>query len=159
MVEANTLKHIVVTGGNAGIGKALCKQLAAEHNCYVFMGSRSLERGQNAVKEIVAEVPACEGKIEVVQIDTCSQESIEASVGAVKARLGEKLLYAVVNNAGVASFGENAVEAEMIIKTNVLGPKLMIDTYLSILCPKEGRIVNMGSGMGPVHVAKQGQED
>ena len=57
---------MLVTGGNAGIGKALCKQLAAEFNCYVYMGSRNLERGENAVKEIVAEAAECQGKIEVV---------------------------------------------------------------------------------------------
>jgi NAD(P)-dependent dehydrogenase (short-subunit alcohol dehydrogenase family) len=59
-------KHIVVTGGNAGIGKALCMQLASDYGCHVYMGSRSLERGAAAVKEIETQVPACVGKIEVV---------------------------------------------------------------------------------------------
>ena len=57
---------MLVTGGNAGIGKALCKQLAAEFDCHVYMGSRNVERGENAVKEIVAEAAECQGKIEVV---------------------------------------------------------------------------------------------
>jgi len=38
-------KHVLVTGGNAGIGLALCKLLAVEDGCYVYMGTRSLERG------------------------------------------------------------------------------------------------------------------
>ena len=38
-------KKIIVTGGNAGIGFALCKQLVIEHGCHVFMGSRNAERG------------------------------------------------------------------------------------------------------------------
>jgi carbonyl reductase 1 len=62
-------KRVFVTGGNAGIGMALCKQLASEDGCYVYMGSRSLERGADAIKAIVAQVPSCEGKIEVVQVD------------------------------------------------------------------------------------------
>jgi len=28
-------KRVFVTGGNAGIGMALCKQLASEDGCYV----------------------------------------------------------------------------------------------------------------------------
>ena len=39
------LKKVVVTGGNSGIGLALCEQLATENGCYVYMGSRSAERG------------------------------------------------------------------------------------------------------------------
>jgi NAD(P)-dependent dehydrogenase (short-subunit alcohol dehydrogenase family) len=36
---------IVVTGGNTGIGYALCKLLMTEDNCFVYLGSRSIERG------------------------------------------------------------------------------------------------------------------
>jgi NAD(P)-dependent dehydrogenase (short-subunit alcohol dehydrogenase family) len=155
MVEANNdVKHIVVTGGNAGIGKALCMQLAGDFNCHVYMGSRSLERGAAAVKDIETKVPACAGKIEVVQIDTCSNDSIVASAAAVKAKLGEGFLYAIVNNAGVASFGLNKAAKDNIITTNVHGPKLMTDAYLPLICPKEGRIVNVGSGAGPGYVRK-----
>ena len=38
-------KNILVTGGNAGIGLALCRQLAADHGAKVFMGARNAERG------------------------------------------------------------------------------------------------------------------
>ena len=34
---------------NQGIGKALCKQLAADKGCYVYMGSRNLDKGAAAV--------------------------------------------------------------------------------------------------------------
>ena len=44
-------KHIVVTGGNSGIGKALCQQLV-EKGCYVFLGARSDAKGQDAVADI-----------------------------------------------------------------------------------------------------------
>lgn len=46
-------KKVVVTGGNAGIGFALCQQLIVEHGCYVFMGSRSVERGEAAIKSLI----------------------------------------------------------------------------------------------------------
>lgn len=41
-----TRRKVLVTGGNSGIGAALCKQLALDYGCHVIMGSRSLERGQ-----------------------------------------------------------------------------------------------------------------
>lgn len=51
-----TRKTVFVTGGNTGIGFALCKQLVLEDGCYVFMGSRSVEKGQEAIKSLGAEV-------------------------------------------------------------------------------------------------------
>jgi len=60
------LKRVVVTGGNAGIGFALCKQLALEDGCYVYMGTRSLERGGAALEGLKKEHPECAGKIELL---------------------------------------------------------------------------------------------
>ena len=33
--------RVLVTGGNKGIGRALCRQLAADHGFYVLMGARA----------------------------------------------------------------------------------------------------------------------
>ena len=60
-------KNIVVTGGNSGIGFALCKQLAVDYGCTVFLGSRSAERGAAAVASI--ELPEdCRGSIQLLQV-------------------------------------------------------------------------------------------
>ena len=40
------VKHIVVTGASAGIGLALCKLLIRDHDCYVYLGSRNVEKGK-----------------------------------------------------------------------------------------------------------------
>mmetsp|Transcript_36965 Transcript_36965/g.68218 ORF Transcript_36965/g.68218 Transcript_36965/m.68218 type:complete len:90 (+) Transcript_36965:118-387(+) len=54
--EAKQLRSIVVTGGNKGIGLAIVKKILAEQPySYVFLGSRSLERGQAALKSILNE--------------------------------------------------------------------------------------------------------
>ena len=47
---------VLVTGGNSGIGLALCKLLVSEHGCYVFLGSRSSEKGRHAVNSIKEQV-------------------------------------------------------------------------------------------------------
>jgi len=53
------------------------------------MGVRSLERGANALEEILAEEAACEGKIEVVRIDTSDAGSIAAAAVDMRAKLSE----------------------------------------------------------------------
>ena len=49
MAEAQSLKRVLITGGNGGIGYAMCKLLALNHGCYVYMASRSVERGESAL--------------------------------------------------------------------------------------------------------------
>eukprot|EP01023_Acetabularia_acetabulum_P037679 TRINITY_DN3585_c0_g1_i1.p2 TRINITY_DN3585_c0_g1~~TRINITY_DN3585_c0_g1_i1.p2 ORF type:complete len:272 (-),score=27.36 TRINITY_DN3585_c0_g1_i1:1039-1854(-) len=44
-------KVVIITGGNAGIGKATAKFLV-EHGAHVIIACRSLTRGENAVKDI-----------------------------------------------------------------------------------------------------------
>ena len=65
MVEAIT-RRVIVTGGNPGIGYALCKLLITEHDCYVYMGSRSLERGNAAIEQLIKGDPKCDGRVELV---------------------------------------------------------------------------------------------
>ena len=46
-----------MTGGNSGIGLALCKLLIKDHSCYVYLGSRDATKGEAAMKTILEEVP------------------------------------------------------------------------------------------------------
>ena len=71
------LKRVIVTGGNAGIGAALCRQLVAEDNCFCYLGCRSIEKGQAAVADIVTKHPECKDRIEVVLVDVSKKDSIE----------------------------------------------------------------------------------
>ena len=75
------LPAVFVTGGNAGIGAAICKQLVLDRGCRVFMGSRSMERGQNAMKEMG--LGDKEGNISVVQCDVQSDDSVKVAAAKV----------------------------------------------------------------------------
>jgi len=141
-------KCIVVTGGNTGIGFALCKQLVTEQACHVFLGSRSIDKGQAAVKAILEAAPGA--KCEMVQIDTSSDESVAAAAQTVKNLLGEEKLYAVVNNAGTGL--GHGVDAAAMVKTNLFGPKRMCEAFLPLLDASQGRIINVGSGAGSMYV-------
>ena len=128
-----------MTGGNAGLGYALCKLLIINHGCYVYMCSRSLERGNAAVQKLISEEAKCEGKVEVVQVDVSDSAQVTAAAESVKAKLGENKLYGLINNAGVTDGGTK----EATVNTNFYGPKWMTDAFISMIDPDEGRIINI----------------
>lgn len=85
-------RKILVTGGNAGIGLAVCKQLV-DHGCHVLLGARSLDRGTEALNAIRSS--SVNAQIDLVHIDTGCDESVTQAVETV-----EGPIYAIVNNAG-----------------------------------------------------------
>lgn len=132
------MKHIFVTGGNDGIGFALCKQLAADGH-FVYLGSRSAEKG-------VAAVAAIGENASLVVCDVTSDSSVAAAAAAVQGMLGGAKLYGIVNNAGTGL--AHGGGAELILNTNLHGPKRVTDAFLPLL-DTPGRVVMVGSGAGP----------
>jgi carbonyl reductase 1 len=59
-------------------------------------------------------------------------------------------LYGLVNNAGTGL--QHNVTKDTVIKTNYYGTKWMTEIFLPILNPDCGRVVNVGSGSGPMFV-------
>jgi len=162
-------KNILVTGGNAGIGLALCKILAtgaptgseypapAVPNCKVFLGSRSAEKGAAAVKSITDAFPDAAGKIEMVQIDVTDDASCAAAAESLKAK--GVTLYALVNNAGMGLAQPGAGGGpDAILNTNFYGPKRVTEAMLPLIDTKEGRIVHTSSGAASMYLKKQSAE-
>ena len=96
----SAMKRILVTGGNKGIGKAICERLLTEwpNDTYVLLGARDAARGQAAVEELVAKL-GCGDRLSMLELDTNSDESVEKAAAQVKGD-GEPL-YGIINNAGV----------------------------------------------------------
>ena len=67
----------------------------------------------------------------------------------MKTKLGNQKLYGLVNNAGVGGSSK-----DVCINTNIYGTKNMTDAFLPLLEPNQSRIVNLGSGAGPMYVVK-----
>lgn len=148
-------KHVLVTGGNSGIGLALCKLLATEHSCHVYLGSRSVEKGTAARQSIVEQFPEAASTIEVVQIDVSDDTSCTTAASAIKAK--GVTLYGLVNNAGIglAQAGEEAKQTEALLNTNFLGPKRVTEAFVGVLDAKEGRVVNTASGAASMWLRNQ----
>lgn len=147
-------KSVFVTGGNAGIGLALCKQLVAEHKCRVFLGARSSKKGEEAVLKILKNTP--EGKVSFVLCDTTNDAEVVAAAATVARELGGGKLFGLVNNAGTGL--SHGVGFKAMIDTNYHGAKRVCEAFLPLL-GKDARIVNVGSGAGPSFVSNLTAKD
>src|SRR5277367_1501528 len=83
----------LVTGANQGIGLQIAKDRVA-HGFTVLVGSRNLERGEAAAKEVGPDARA-------LQLDVTDQASIAAAAERVRTELGR--LDVLVNNAAISN--------------------------------------------------------
>jgi NAD(P)-dependent dehydrogenase (short-subunit alcohol dehydrogenase family) len=147
----------LVTGANQGIGLQIAKDLAA-HGFTVLVGSRNLERGEAAAKEVGPDARA-------LQLDVTDQASIAAAAERVRNELGR--LDVLVNNAAISNTrlrpGESVEEyakstrtsnvsldeLRAVFETNVFGVVAVTQAMLPLLREAPaGRIVNVSSGVG-----------
>ena len=150
-----SLKRILITGANKGIGLATVEAvLAHDASTVVLLGSRNADRGTAARDALVAKQGDWAARIETVTIDVGSDASVTEAAAAVKAKHGEKALAAVVNNAGVNLGSPDVAET---VNVNTLGPKRVVDAFLPLL-QEDGRIVNVSSASGPMFIAKCSDE-
>mmetsp|Transcript_120595 Transcript_120595/g.234872 ORF Transcript_120595/g.234872 Transcript_120595/m.234872 type:complete len:274 (-) Transcript_120595:369-1190(-) len=149
-------KTVLVTGGNAGIGLALCQQLLVDHGCTVFMCSRNIAKGEAALSSLSLPEDVA-ARCTVVELDVSSDESVAAGAETVKSALGETPLYGIVNNAGTGL--GHGVSGEQVVNTNFFGPKRVIDTFAPLLDSADSRIVNVGSGAAGGYVKRLGETD
>ena len=92
-------KLVVVTGGNAGVGKETARQLYAA-GANVVIACRSIDKGQRAVEDIEqSSSTAGFGSVEVMQLDLADPTSIRAFAKRYTQRHSQ--LHILVNNAGL----------------------------------------------------------
>ena len=147
----------LVTGANQGIGLQIAKDLVA-HGFTVLIGSRNLERGEAAAKEVGPD--AC-----ALQLDVTDQASIAAAAARIRSELGR--LDVLVNNAAISHTGRlpgmsgeefakstlpsnvSLDELRAVFETNVFGVVAVTQAMLPLLREApEARIVNVSSGAG-----------
>ena len=147
----------LVTGANQGIGRQIAKDLRA-HGFTVLVGSRNLERGESAAKEIGPDAHA-------LQIDVTDQASIASAEKRIRKEFGR--LDLLVNNAAISNTrlqpGESVEEysksarpsnvslgeLRAVFETNVFGVVAVTQALLPLLREAPAaRIVNVSSGAG-----------
>ena len=137
---ANLQKAILVTGASTGIGRNLVERLAAD-GYFVYAGARK-ESDLKALQAI--------RNVQALRLDVTSPQDIVAAVATVTE--GGRGLYALVNNAGVATFGPlvdmKESEFDLVMAVNVYGPYRVTKAFAPLIVAGKGRITTIGSIAG-----------
>jgi len=140
------MKKVLITGANRSIGYETARQLATQ-GYFVYLGSRNLENGQQAVDKLKTEGLE---NIEAIAIDISSLASVEA------ARKEINTLDVLINNAGISGgfsvsltpSTTNVDTIRKVFETNFFGTINVTKAFLDLLKKSaEPRIVNVTTGL------------
>ena len=150
------MKKVLITGANKGIGLEMTRQLAMKGH-YVFIGSRNLQNGLDAVKKLNAEGLE---NIEAIELDVTSQDSANNA----RIMIGSKTssLDILINNAGIngiefdgdtpcmhTALGTGVDKFKEVYEVNVFGVIRTTQAFINLLQQSsEPRIVNVSSSQG-----------
>jgi NAD(P)-dependent dehydrogenase (short-subunit alcohol dehydrogenase family) len=133
-------RAVLVTGASSGIGRRITETLASQ-GWFVYAGARKQEdmASLNTIPNVQA-----------VQLDVTVAADIAAAVETV--RRGERGLYGVVNNAGIAVLAPlihvEEQELQSIFDVNVFGPYRITKAFAPLLIESKGRVVTISSISG-----------
>jgi NAD(P)-dependent dehydrogenase (short-subunit alcohol dehydrogenase family) len=145
------MKFALVTGANKGIGFEVAQQLA-QQGIYVFLGSRNIANGVEAVDKLKAKGLS---NVAAIQLDITDGESV------IKARkeIGEKtnVLDILINNAGIyGGYPQTTLDATIdqfkaVYDANVYGVVRVTQAFIDLLRRSSApRIVNVSSSQGSI---------
>ena len=137
---------VVITGTSTGIGAASAL-LLAEKGFRVFAGVRSDADGD-------ALAGRASGELTPIPIDITDETSIAVAVNTVESAVGERGLFALVNNAGIVKPGplehQPMADFRRQLEVNLIGQVAVTQAFLPLIRRGKGRIVNVGSIGGRV---------
>ncbi|KAK0643794.1 hypothetical protein B0T16DRAFT_188902 [Cercophora newfieldiana] len=160
---AATRPIVFITGANTGIGLEAVKAFLASTSPYhIIVGSRSVEKGEQAIQQLKSEFPDSVTTLELVQVDLGSDDSINAAFQAVSSRHDH--IDALVNNAG-AMFDhwlgkkENTLREtiNLAVDINVAGTHVLTHTFVPLLLKSTQvpRLLFLTSGLSSLAGSEQ----
>ncbi|GLB53967.1 dehydrogenase [Neptunitalea chrysea] len=148
------MKTVFITGANKSIGFETARQLLKE-GYSIFLGSRDLKNGQEAVEKLKSEGL---DNVEAIQIDISKDESVKSA----RIEIGKKtdVIDVLINNAGITGgFPQSALEATSqqfldVFETNVIGQVRVTQSFIDLVKKSnEPRIVMVSSSQGSLTLA------
>lgn len=136
----------LITGGNKGIGKAICFALAKEGANIVIAA-----RNESESRETLDRLKGMGSKAFAVSVDVRSEEDVRRAISTIIDKCGG--LDILVNNAGIAykkRLEETSLEEyDSIMDTNLKGVFLCTKYAIPyILRSRNGKIINISSAGG-----------
>jgi NAD(P)-dependent dehydrogenase (short-subunit alcohol dehydrogenase family) len=145
------MKTVLITGANKSIGFETARQLA-QQGYFVYLGSRTLDKGEEAVNQLKAEGLT---NLEAIQIDVTDKVSIASAKNTLSGKLTS--LDVLINNAGISGgFPQDTASTSTdtireVFDTNFFGPIDVTHAFLDLLKKSDApRIVNVTSGLGSI---------
>jgi NAD(P)-dependent dehydrogenase (short-subunit alcohol dehydrogenase family) len=146
-----TRKVAIVTGGNKGIGFAICKGLLAK-GFEVIVAARSLDKAKAAAEQL----RSANSKVYTVELDVTDDQSIHQAAKHLSQEIHH--LDVLVNNAGIypdEGISILNISRELLsstMDTNAFGPIIVSQAFLPLLeKAKNSRIINVSSGYGQLN--------
>ncbi|XP_016414134.1 dehydrogenase/reductase SDR family member 9 [Sinocyclocheilus rhinocerous] len=140
-------KFVYITGCDTGFGNLLAKHLDTKGfrvvaGCYT-------EKGEVELKK------CCSDKLTTLHLDVIDNSSIKKAAETIKTLVGERGLWAVVNNAGVSfpTAPSDWLEIEdfkQMINVNLIGVVAITLSVLPLIKKAKGRVVNVASVFGRI---------
>ncbi|HEY0196381.1 MAG TPA: SDR family oxidoreductase [Methanobacterium sp.] len=139
-------KICIVTGGNSGIGYALCEELL-ERGAIVYMAGRNPEKVSNAAEQL----STYGDQIHTIIVDVTVQEQVEKAIKDTVTETGR--IDFLFNNAGVGGtlpFEDATLDDwKTIIDTNLWSVIYGVNTAIPIMLKQgSGHIINTSSVAG-----------
>jgi len=148
------MKKVLITGANKSIGFETARQLLQE-GYYVFLGSRDLKNGQEAVEKLKS---AGLKEVETIQIDVSDQLSVDAARTEIAKKTD--VLDVLINNSGIngglpqTALGASIDTFKKVYDINVYGVVRMTQAFIDLLKKSpQPRIVNVSSSQGSLTLA------
>jgi NAD(P)-dependent dehydrogenase (short-subunit alcohol dehydrogenase family) len=134
------MKHILIIGGTAGIGRELSASLLAE-GANVTIAGRDAVRAQHAAQEIQGCVPDAAGKIAGIAADLSRPETLRGSLAGV-GPVDHLVLVGMVRDANTIR-NYNIAGAMELATTKAVGYPAAVEAVLDRLSP-EGSVLIFG---------------
>lgn len=143
------MRHIFVTGGGRGIGRAIALALASPDTLVAVAG-----RTMADLEAAAGEIEGRGGRALPLAMDVADERAVEAAFATYRTRAAS--LEVLVNNAGVGGgepiAGSDVARWRRSIETNLVGMYLVSRQAVSLM-GGGGRIINMSSVLGRFGVA------
>ncbi|MGI5131150.1 SDR family NAD(P)-dependent oxidoreductase [Pseudonocardia sp. CA-107938] len=151
---SHTDSAVLITGAAGGIGTATVRRLT-ERGYHVFAGVRRSAPGLDGLPDV-----------DVLPFDVTDPDAVRGAAERVAGALGDRVLRAVINNAGLIIQGPQELvppaDLRRQFEVNTLGPAYVTQAFLPLLRRSTGRVINVSAPtantplpfMGPISASK-----